>query len=407
MRILSFIIFIFLIFLSRDTVYSQVKDFNYKREIGPIPHEGWFSIILPDDIFGHLNTRFSDLRLYRLAEDTLEIPYLLKIQENELTETVTPLTVLNKSQKAGILYFTLELGSKQNVNHITLSFKEENYNAFVTLEGSDNQKDWFELSVGNRILSIHDDGVEYAVSTVNFPLSNYNFFRVTVKSDTLLTLARASLKNQTIKKGIINELAQTWKVQHDHKVKQTYITIKLRNAIPVNQLNLQAENDGDYYRNLSIAYVYDSSQSPKGWVKFYNTISTGYSTSFSPNAFVFPYVVAREFRITINNLDNIPLKIKNIELLGPQVELLARLQPAKISLYYGNSALRHPSYDLIHFQKNIPDSVGVLSLDVEEDIRQPAHHDEPLFGNQFWLWGIMGIMIAVLGFFTLRMIKTR
>ncbi len=49
-------------------------------------------------------------------------------------------------------------------------------------------------------------------------------------------------------------------------------------------------------------------------------------------------------------------------MLGPQVELITKLMPGEFYLFYGNGNIENPSYDLIHFKENIPDSLQQLTL---------------------------------------------
>jgi hypothetical protein len=387
--------------------YSQRPSFLYKRKIANTSQEGWYNIALPVDLFSHLKNDFTDVRIYSIAaNDTIEIPYLLKIREDQITEETVELSVFNKSKKNDVLYFSFD--TKGNaVNYLNLNFAQQNFNAFVKIEGSNDQREWYELIKDQRILSIDNESVQYNSTQVNFPHSSYQYLRVSVKSDVPLTLINASFKNNSTKAGIVKTFTPAWIVKHDKKYKQTIIDITLNDVIPINQIEVDASSDLDYYRSFTLEYASDSSKTPKGWTVFYSVLDQGYLTSIDKNIFNFTLQPLKKLRLTINNQDNAPLTINHIKVSAPEVALLARLKPADTFLFYGNRSLESPSYDLIRFAEKIPDSLRNASLEKEEVIAEPIVPVNPLFSNKQWLWGIMIITIAVLGFFTLRMIKIR
>jgi hypothetical protein len=128
-------------------------------------------------------------------------------------------------------------------------------------------------------------------------------------------------------------------------------------------------------------------------------------TSLDSSRFNFDCVTAKKLRLIINHGDNPSLKIKNIALYSPAVELVTRLEPGSYFLYYGNSRISAPLYDLVHFKDKMPTSFTSIILDREEQLSQPAEVVSPLIRNKIWLWVLMGLIIGVLGFFTMNMMK--
>jgi len=403
---ISSVYYIIFLFIVTQTAFSQDNQFLYKRKIMEIEKEGWYSIKLPDAIFDRLNDRFSNIRILRISEkDTVEIPYILHTANDVVTHESVDLNIINKSNKGNIQYFTLALHEAQKVNSLDVIFKQKNFNALIKIEGSHDQQVWFEIADRQRILSIQNEFVDYSFSSVNFSTSAYKYLRITTTPDVPLDIEKISLKNQSISKGVENKITSKWKVIEDKNTRQTIVNVLLDHYVPVSKLNLDISHDDDFYRDFSIDYVTDSSLSPKGWIKFYSTISENYVTSINPNTFVFPQVVGKAFRLVIHNHDNRPLKFNAVEFIGPQVMLKAKLQHGDNYLFYGNPTLGSPSYDLSHFNKSIPDSMPMLSIGIEERVAASIEKTNALFDSKVWLWGIMAVLIIVLGFFTLRMMK--
>ena len=75
-------------------------------------------------------------------------------------------------------------------------------------------------------------------------------------------------------------------------------------------------------------------------------------------------------------------------------------------LYYGNKNAVTPNYDLAKFESKIPENL--TSINIKEEQKNPAYSikiEKPLFENKVWLWALMAIIIALLGWFSFKMLK--
>jgi hypothetical protein len=382
--------------------------FQYKRTIGAVGREGWHSIALPPDLYKDINRDMSDIRLYAVHEqDTAEIPYLLDVRDDELTEQTVDLPLFNKSVRNGVLYLTFELKQSQKVNYIDLKFHDLNYFGLVTMEGSDDRQQWFEVIKDQRIVSIRNGVDDYVLCTVNFPVTNYRFLRFSVQSDVPLTFDQASFQYHTVKAGSFNNIPLTWTTRQDKKTKRSFVDIRLRHYAPLSSIQVRTDSAGLFYRPMQIEYVRDSSRTDKGWIKYYQTLYDGHLTSYKANDFVFDWELVRELRMVLQDSDNGPLKIQQISAGGPEIHLISLLKPGNNFMLYGADAVSSPSYDLVHFENRIPEVTTFASLGSPEKIVFAEPDADPLFENKLWLWGLMVLMILALGFFTVKMMKQK
>ncbi|MBV1922793.1 MAG: DUF3999 domain-containing protein, partial [Flavobacteriaceae bacterium] len=88
-------------------------------------------------------------------------------------------------------------------------------------------------------------------------------------------------------------------------------------------------------------------------------------------------------------------------------ELVARFsEPAKYFLTYGNKNATSPNYDVGRFSDKIPGNLKPLKLLEQKSIKQEDEiKKEALFTNKLWLWIIMGLIILVLGGYSIKMLK--
>lgn len=382
------------------------QTFRFKRNIDNVQQQGWYTIALPDDIFKNLNRQLSDLRMFELVgSDTLETPYILDVKADVVSVVDVNLPVLNKSYRDGSLYLMFALNAAHPVNHVDLDFKEENFFGRVTLEGSDDRRQWFSIVQDQRIVSVNKGAGDYKLSRIDFPVTDYRFLRVSVASDVPLTFENAFFHHHVVEEGRFNRIFSTWESRADRKGKQTFVDIRLANYVPVSSIQVSADSALDYYRPMRIEFVADSFKTDKGWIRTYETLYDGYLTSFRTNEFSFPWKLARDLRIAITDHDNQPVTIHGISVAGPQVNILAKLKPGNNIMLYGSDELTIPAYDLAYFQKNIPDSLHTAKVGAAETLVLPDAGTEALFENKVWLWSIMVVMIGGLGFFTMRMMK--
>ena len=131
--------------------------------------------------------------------------------------------------------------------------------------------------------------------------------------------------------------------------------------------------------------------------------------SIEKNEFTFESVLASRLKVSIENQDNQPLDIKDASVKGYVHELIARFaEKGNYYLAYGNEQANIPVYDIVNTMNNIPISLISLSLGNEVSIPKKATDKiSPLFENKIWLWAVMGIIIIVLGGFTLKMMSKK
>lgn len=403
MRHSSFVLIILLLICGY--VMAQ-PSFRFKRDVTDVKEEGWYALTLPGAMLQELDRSLADVRLYSLNDgDTVELPYIVRIHDDEVIERKVDLALFNQSSRNGLLYLTFELQPAHKVNFIQLEFDEKNYFGHVTIEGCDDRIKWFEVAKDERIVSMDKAGNDYILSSLRFPLSSYRYLRVSVNSDTPLHFRNASFAYDSIRPGRYQNLPLTWKMKTDKAAGGTYVDVALNEFNPVSVLHVEVENEMDYYRPFTLEYVRDSVKSEKGWIRNYEHLFNGYLTSFEPNRFVFPVAFSKDLRLVIRDRDNAPLVIKQVSAEGPFVTVVSYLKPGNTFVLYGSDATHKPAYDLTHFQNKIPENPAAAELGEQEEIILPEDVGGALFERSIWLWTVMVVMIGGLGFFTMKMMK--
>jgi hypothetical protein len=388
---------------------AQTNIYQFKRQITGV-NANWHKIKVPDDLYQKVNAGFEDLRIFGIqGKDTLEVPYILKQRAEQVISTKVDFKPINESETDGGFYYTFQLNSAAVINQITLSFKEKNFNWLATLEGSNNNTDWFTVLKDYRILSIKNNQTDYQFTKLSFPNSKYQYYRLMIKSPEKPSLLEALINKTDTIKGVYADVKyQFYELKNDVKNKQTVIDVGLKNAVPISFVQINAQSDFDFYRPIRIEYATDSFKTEKGIQYNFATIYEGTISSLEKSEFSFSNIITANLKITIDNNDNKPLRLSGLELKGNVYELIARFDDlqADYALYYGKKDAVSPNYEIEKFENKIP--LNSTNVDVGEEQKNPSYAvktEKPLFENNLWLWSLMAVIIALLGFFSFRMLK--
>lgn len=386
---------------------AQIKDYHYKRELTGIT-DLWHKLILPDDLYKNVSKNLSDLRVFGITakQDTIEASYVLRLKKEMTKSTPINFKILNTSQNSKGYYFTLEVRSQELINKLQLEFNKFNFDWRVSLEGSQNQIDWFSIVDDYRILSIKNAETFYQYTKITFPESKYRFYRLMVKSNEDPNLKSVNAYfNTTINGEYIDYTVKTME-QHPSN-KSTELNISLNKEVPISYINIYVNGNFDYYRPVDLQYVSDSINTEKGWKYNYRTLTHGTLNSIETNTYKFESTILKKIKITIDNQDNEALTIDSVAVKGFVHELAIRFtEPATYYLTYGNSLVYKPNYDVERFTSKISDTLTALKLGGEQIIEKPhTPINTPLFENKLWLWTLIIVIILLLGWFTIKMMK--
>jgi hypothetical protein len=390
--------------------WGQPVHFACRRSI-PGVEEQWHSIRLPDDFYS-VTHRLADVRIFGVTPegDTIETPYMWKSTEDEIREKKMPCRIINKVRNERGYYFTFELPSSEIVNSIETDFKQQNFDWTISLEGSENRKEWFVILENYRILSVSNHLTDYRFTSIVFPDAQYRYWRLMVDAaDEAPELTDVTVAcRETLAGDNRNYPAKIVYSKNHREKKTTEWQIKLPGQVMTNHIRLNIDNAIDYYRPVVINALLDSVQTPQGWKYEVTRLASGVVSSLEKNTFRFPATLLDRIQIIIQNRDNPPLTVASVEVSGNVPDMIARFdRKADYFLCYGNPAVRAPEYDIEQFADKIPAQLKTLIPGDENCIagrRENLKNISPLFNHPLWLWTIMAGIIVLLGWYSLKML---
>ncbi len=394
---------LFLLLYIYNVTHAQMRDYSYKRPLSGIQNQ-WHQVQLPNDLFKAVKQNVADIRIYGISpkNDTIEVPYIWTSHQS--TTSSIDFKTINTSRTAAGHFITFEIPIAKSINEIALDFKETDFDWTIQLEGSQDQKNWYTIVEDYRILAIKNSLEQYAFTTLNFADAKYQYYRIHIPTQDDVSLLKASIayqqKNTTPFLQYPIDIATT-KIDKKRKISQ--LDIRLPEPVPVSAIQIAIADDFDYYRPVTFQYASDSIKTANGWQPVYQYFGNGVLNSSTKNEFLLPSKITHQIRLTIHNADNPPLSIAQTTIRGIPYQLTARFtESANYFLVYGNKKARRPTYDVKHYSENIPNKLQPLVVGPVQKI-PAATPSAPLFANKAWLWGIMLLIIVILGGFTLRM----
>ena len=114
-----------------------------------------------------------------------------------------------------------------------------------------------------------------------------------------------------------------------------------------------------------------------------------------------------KIKIAISNLDDVALKEIGIDAFTHEEKIKLKLEAGKkYVIAYGRANDSEPQYDIENFKNSIPFNVSQAETGTEISIPQAATVVvEPLISNNKWIWVALILCIALIGLFTVKLLK--
>lgn len=390
-------------------VSAQTEDYQYLREINGVEDQ-WHRLEIGPEVLSKLSEGMNDIKVIGITpeNDTIEAAYLLRSTADKEDRVELRFNLLNQSSKNGKYYYTLENKESETINLIDLGFEKANFTYSAKLEGSQDQKEWYNIIEEQVLVSIKNDLTNYQFCKLDFPTSNYPYYRIEVSSDENPGLIYARTIRKQREEGISVSYEPEWFSMLDEQYQATEVIFDLESPQPIHETSLKIADTFDFYRPIEISYLVDSFETEKGWKYNYRNIYEGTLSSLEKASFDFKQQKAKRFRLRIKNGANPPLEIAQLTARAYKFYLLIRFtEEADYYLSYGNENAPKVSYEIDQFEDQIPNDLKELSLGREVKISSEAEEEKALFENELWLWLIIGTIILLLGWFSFKMMLSK
>jgi len=392
--------FVLIALLNMLCLYAAAQQhFRYKATLDTVQQDGFYKISLTPAIVAECQPQLSDIRIKR--NDSREMPFIVKAQTSSATTANIILFPLIKGSNPNKIVF--QNGNVIGTNELILFIKNTDATRTATLSGSDDTSHWFVIKE-NIALAKEDNEKDrtFFNQTIQFPYSNYRYFQISMPGKDMLPLnifQAGVYRTSSIINDILDVIPQPFVIQQDSSNKRSYIQLRFDKNYQIDKLCFSLSGAKFFNRSFTL----------------YNGISTGSTvlasgnvTSGDSSTTLNVGVKTNALLLVINNFDNAPLTLNKITAYQLPVALLTYLNGGNnYSLFFGDSTLQAPAYDLQYFSDSIHTNTYPLAIKGIEQITVPAGTKASANNHlpAVALWSIIIAVLLLLIYFSYTLLK--
>lgn len=407
----------------------NAQHFNWQSKVEPVVKEGYVKILLDPAVTAKLRQGFPDMRLY--DKENYETPYLVyKDEAKKGHDRFVTFQVVDKHYVNGCCsHITVKNSTGQPIDHIVLEVNNADASRGMNLAGSYDGAHWFTVR-DQFVVETFNGMVKGEKKTTNlirfdFPLTDYKFYKFQFDDwhywwrdyHHPVFIVRAGQVESTFIPEKCLALPTPVYTQKD-SARQTFLRFNFNEPHYIDHLKftLKQVKNKDYYRSASL---YELVENPgKPMTERY--LGATALSSLNDNEISLPgNAKTGHFLLKINNEDDRPLLVENVQALQVKHYLVAELEKENAyTLRFGSDSSAAPVYDLQYFKEKIPDSLETVKMlgreniaavkqvvKVKEDVSKENATAGTFFTSKNMIWFAIGGVGILLLLLTARMLK--
>lgn len=402
MKLYNFLAFI----LAVNGLLAQHKT---TAKIEVVKESGLHKMILPAEIRSFSKEELGDFRI--VDNKGTEVPYYIIQGNNETaSSSFSEFKVISKNvvpkKKTTIIFEN----PQASIAEIVLSITNSDVTKPYSISGSNDQKEWFGLINNSRLYELENSEDTSVFKTIPLPLSSYRYIKIDL--DDRKTLPINILKigfftNKVNTPSVTEIVAKSTRILQIPAEKKTRIYIDFDYPQIVNQIRFKVSNPNLFQRNARI-YVNKKRPAQHKAVAYQEILTNFELNSNHENSFTIPQLFEKRFFIEIENQDNQPLTLVEIQFFQHPISVIADLKAhEKYSIQTGNPKLHSPEYDLENFKNSIDSNLPEVKIyDITHAVSQKTNAQDKSFWQQAWfMWLCIGLGGMAIAFFTANLVK--
>jgi hypothetical protein len=399
-------IILILVFAS-SICYAQ--DFRAQSQLPNVSADGFYRVAITPELTTHLNTGFTNIRI--VDSKGMEVPYLFQVERpSHHSLKFKPYRIVEKTlTKNCCTTLILENSASEPINNISLSIKNADITKQATLLGSDDKTNWFALKESFTFAPINNRQDISEVRIVDFPLSNYQYYKLQISDSTNapINILSAGYFEVSSESGKFTELPAAIAASDSVKQKRTYIKIELDTTHVIDKISIRMKG-APYFLRMASINAQRTSETKKGEIRtWFDELESFELSSKGPSVITLPNIKVKELFVVIENDDNPAVQVDEIHVFQLNRYLTAYLKKDEThTIKIGAADLRAPVYDIGYFKDSIPQNIATLNagaLIMADQISTSG--SKTFFSSKLIIWGAIIAVIVILGFMALRMIN--
>lgn len=387
------------------------QTYHAEVPLHPADSDGFYKVVLTPEMDPFIDPAFSNIRIHDTANK--EVPYILGVDEmKKVPSQFMEYTLEDKLFfKDSCTVIILANHAQSTINNISLMIKNAAVVKEARLAGSDDKQTWYALKDVFQMGFINNPGGISEIEIVDFPNSNYPYYRLVI-NDTKsapLNILRAGYYTSGTAAGVkylqlpaprLNQKEETTK-------KRSYITVAFDTLHFIDKVRWHISGLPYYLRQATLYTESERLTKHGKREKFREYIGDIQLNSRQENVEFIPTVKTNNLLLEISNDDNPPLEVSGVECFREARQLTVWLQKEKhYILKFGDNTMPAPVYDLQFFKDSISSDLGYVKTGILSKIVHASDDGEhTFFTTRAYIWVAIIAVIVFLGFMSLKMIR--
>ncbi|HTE31172.1 MAG TPA: hypothetical protein VK666_12410 [Chryseolinea sp.] len=387
---------------------TMAQQFQVESKLPTAEADGFYRIVLTPQLGAFTNGQFNNLRLH--DTNNKEVPYLFQAEQpSQYSRKFKNYDIIDIGQhKNCCTSVVLHNPDSEPINNITLAIKNAEVTKEATLLGSDDKINWYALKQRFYFSPVNDVNSTSETRTVDFPLSNYAYYKLDIDDSTTapLNILGAGYYEVTSENGKFTKLFPHYAQIDSAGTKRTFLRISFDSLRIIDKLTLSMQG-ATYFLRKAVLYQRKEHTGNKGNRKVKHDMLTSFVLSSKQVSSIdMQGALVKELLVVIENEDNPPLKVLSVDAYQLNRYLTAWLKKGEqYSIKVGPADLHRPIYDLAYFTDSIPGKVTTItgaSLTTLDQHDTFATHS--IFSRKVIIWIAIGIVMVVLGLLAIKMV---
>jgi hypothetical protein len=401
-KLTKIIVFLFFVNLSFAQNITNAK-------LKPVSQNGLHKLILPVEIRSFSEKDLSDFRI--LDSKGNEVPYFAdKNAEAVSNSSYKEYKIVSKSEipkKHSLFIFE---NPEKTINQVALTIANYDGEKTYSLSGSNDQKQWFGISNNNYLSDLNVSDATFVSKTIEFPLTNYKYIKIDLddkKSLPIRIIGVGNFNSKTKLTSLLNIDFKQKTIIEEKAEKKTQIHVVFENVNFLDQINFDITNPKMYKRYATIYKIVSVKIKHKFVDQKIELISFELNSD-SQNTFNLASLHEKDFYIEIENDDNQPLEIKDIQFSQVPVYVIADLKTNEnYTIKTGNPNLIAPVYDIPSFKNSISSNLPIAEILNIQTVKTTIEvSTKKEFWQESWfMWVCICVAAIAILYFTSSLIK--
>lgn len=382
--------------------YSQ----NYKGKISDVKVSGLNQITVDSKIRAVAK---NDLRFLRILDaKNNQVPYAFVTRQNQ-SESYSLFKIVSKiSIQDSITTLVIQNEKASKIDRFNLQIENTSLSKTYAVSGSNDGETWFGLVENQMLTDLAATNATSVSKTISFPTNTYGFLRIVFNDKNSLPLNIRSVgiaETQLVPEQLLEVSDFKYKISEDKIRKVTQIVFTATNIHQIDALSFEIKTD---YFNRNAKLTTKRARKSKLRESVYDETLAYFTLNSKQSKTIFLEAInEKSFIIEIENHDNQPLEISEIQVMQKPILIVSKLEAQEIYQVIVDTTFFKPKYDLEEFVAETAVNFPEVSISnfSKSKIENALPADKQFWQTPLFMWICIVFGGALVAYFAFGLLK--